>query len=197
MNKKIDEYLNDKLENEYHMNDRLVKVKDSLSFKNESKQSKYNTKLNLIFIVSSLIVCILMSASTFLITRYYYKDISHSNIIYMEDYNEKAVEYISKQCESYYSIPLVTYNLEQDFFLSIYEGTIEQKKVYFYQFGSYISSKYLVDIEFYNERNQYLKINDIKDLDIGIISSDEFITEGKVYFNYYRNNELKLNLQII
>lgn len=196
MNKKVNKYLDNYLEDKYHMNDRLDNTKTNLVFNSKKTDKKNDRYLKFKYTIICFVICMVLSTCTFLLTKHYYKDTTHNVVINMKDYNEKANEYISKQCDTFYSIPLLTYSLEQDFFLSIYEGEKNNNKIYFYQFGSYISSKYLVDIVFYNAKNQYMKIENIVDYDIGLISNESFDTDVNVYFNYYRNNELRISSQL-
>lgn len=190
--KEIENIINEDLENKYHMNNRLSKAKENLKFNNSNSNIFVNKKFMIAYSTFSILIILCLIISN-IITYFSLRDdnINHDFKPNNDKYINYANDRIKEYCDLYRKLPILTYNLDDDFCLYIHTGIdrVTNENLYFYHFQSHIDGEYLVNIDFYNSLDQHLLIEDIKDNYFGLITSDNLKTNNDLSFSYYKFNE--------
>ena len=197
--KEIENIINENLENKYHMNNRLSKAKENLKFNNSNNKNIFvNKKFMIAYSTFSVIIILCLIVTNIAIYSFYNSNINHTTTTTDEEYINIANDKIEEHCDLYRKLPIITYNLDDDFCLYVYKGIdkISNENLYFCHFRSNIGGNYLVDIDFYNSLDQHLVINNIKDKYFCIITSIDFNTNNDLSFSYYKFNEYIFSCKI-
>lgn len=196
--KKIEKFLNDEVNNFYHLNDRYEEVASKIQFSERNSSLLHFKKGPFFAIVSTLSVAVIVLSSFigYQICQINANDYNNSTL-YAECINNSK-DFLTENLDDHSEYPFLTYSPNKDSLLCIYSGIKENNKKYIYQILK--KKRIYLTVDFIC--NSYTKTINLDNNEtspiIGFLNDDNFVINDNdiVYGNIYKDNSFLKKITI-
>lgn len=196
--KKIEKFLNDEVNNFYHLDDRYEEAAFKIQFNERNSSLLHFKKGPFLAIVSTLSVAVIVLSS---FIGYQINNLNDDRLqketLYEECINNSK-DFLNKNLDNCLEYPLFTYSPYENSLLCVYSGTKENDVKYIYQ----MINKDIISINIEFICKSYTKIitldsNETSPI-IGFLNDDSFVINDNdiVYGKIYKDNSFLKNITI-